>query len=137
MKQRILYAGWAILYVVCTCLGFAKEPTDAQSVAMTILSLVFFVPGFWLVADATHRQSRRGLLAIRWISIASLALTVLAFIANLASAAASDAVGNALYTVLIIVSAPMICMQIELLSLFLWACLLFSTWVFGAKGHQK
>ncbi len=129
MKQRILYALWAVLYILCAGLGFVAQPTDPQSVAMTLLSLLFFAPGFWLVLDAAKRQDKRHLLAIRWISIASIALTVGAFIANLASAAASDAVGNALYYVLILVSAPMICMQIHLLSLFLWACLLFCTWV--------
>lgn len=133
MKQRILYAVWAVFYALCAGLGFVSQPTDAQAVAMTILSLLFFVPGFLLVADAAKRHSRKALLAVRGICIASLVLTIAAFIANLASVSASDAVGNALYYVLILVSAPMICMQIELLSLFLWACLLFCTWVFNAR----
>ena len=133
MKQRILFIIWAILYGFCAGLGFVAQPTDAQSVAMTILSLLFFVPGALLLADAIARKSKKLLLALRIISIISLSLTVLVFLANLASAAASEAVGNALYYVLLLVSAPMSTIGFDLLSLFLWACLLFSTFVFRKK----
>lgn len=133
MKQRILFVLWAILYGVCAGLGFVAHPTDAQSVAMTVLSLLFFVPGALLLADAVVKKSRKLLLAVRIISIVSLSLTILVFIANLASAAASDAVGNALYYALLLVSAPMVSMGFELFSLFLWACLLFSTIILRFK----
>ncbi len=133
MKQRILFIIWAILYGICAGLGFVAQPTDAQSVAMTILSILFFVPGALLLADAVAKKSRKLLLAVRIISIVSLSLTIAVFIANLASAAASDAVGNALYYALLLVSAPMVTMGFELFSLFLWACLLFSTFVFRKK----
>lgn len=133
MKQRILFIIWAVLYGICAGLGFIAQPTDAQSVAMTILSLLFFVPGGILLADAIARKSKQLLLALRIICATSLGLTILTFIANLASATASDAVGNALYCALILVSAPMVSMGFELLSLFLWACLLFSTIVFRKK----
>lgn len=127
MKQRILFIIWGVLYGICAGLGFVANPTDAQSVAMTILSLCFFVPGALLLADAISRKSRKLLLTLRIISVVSLILTIVVFIANLASAAASEAVGNALYYALILVSAPMVSMGYELLSLFLWACLLIST----------
>ena len=133
MKQRILFIIWAVFYGICAGLGFIAQPTDAQSVAMTILSLLFFVPGALLLADAITRKSKKLLLALRIISIASLSRTVGVFIANLASATASDAVGNALYYALILVSAPMVSIGFELLSLFLWACLLFSTIIFRKK----
>lgn len=133
MKQRILFIIWIVLYGICAGLGFVAQPTDAQSVAMTVLSLLFFVPGFLLLVDAILGKSKKLLLALRIISIVSLSLTVLVFIANLASAAASEAVGDALYTVLLLVSAPMSTIGFDLLSLFLWACLLFSTFVFRKK----
>lgn len=133
MKQRILFIIWIVLYGICAGLGFVSQPTDAQSVAMTILSLLFFVPGALLLADAVIRKSKKLLLALRIISAVSLVLTIGVFIANLASAAASDAVGNALYYALVVVSAPMITMEFDLLSLFLWACLLCATVVYRKK----
>lgn len=133
MKQRILWIIWAVLYGICAGLGFVANPTDAQAVAMTILSVLFFVPGFLLLVDSVRAQDKKTLSLIRWVSIASLSLTCVTFIANLASATASDAAGNVLYAVLLLVSAPMVSMGYALASLFLWACLLIASVVFRKK----
>ncbi len=124
MKKRILYIAWAVMYALCAGLGFVVPKTDAQKVALTLLSLVFFLPPAWLTVDALRFKDRKTLKRLGWISGLSLGLTTAAYIANLASATASEAAGNVLYGVLIIVSAPMVSMGAELISLFLWACLL-------------
>jgi hypothetical protein len=64
------------------------------------------------------------LRCIRNISAASLILTLLLLVANFASVGASVAVGDFLYGLLVVVSAPMVCSQFWVVSLFLWACLL-------------
>ena len=133
MKQRILWILWAVLYGICAGLGFVANPTDTQSVAMTLLSTLFFAPGFVLLVDGIRAQKKKTLSRIRWVSILSLSLTCAVFVANLASAASSDAVGNVLYVLLVLVSAPMVSMGYELFSLFLWACLLIATVVFRKK----
>ena len=61
---------------------------------------------------------------IRNLSVASLALTLVLLVVNFLSVGASKAAGDVLYVLLIILSAPMVCGQVWVLSLFLWACLL-------------
>ena len=72
---------------------------------------------------------------IRVISLVSLLLTtillVLYFVLTLlyAATAVSAGVVNVTYYVLLLVSAPLFCGQYFFLSLFLWACLLFATFL--------
>ena len=129
MKKRILYGLWAFLYVLCAGLSFIPQPTEILQVAMTLLSLVFFAPGIVLLVDAIRSKNKKSLFTLRLISLCSLGLTTIAYICNLLSATASDAAGTVLYYVLLVVSAPMVSMGYELVSLFLWACLLFATFV--------
>ena len=132
-KHWLLYGSWIWLYLLCAGLSHIAEPTQAQSVAMTLLSLVFFVPGvIWLVS-ALKKDDRKQLLTLRWICIGSLALTLVFLVANVLSALASEIVGNVLYEILIFVSVPMVCSRYWALSLFLWACLLFATF----PGRKK
>ena len=126
MKKWILYGIWGCLYVVCVALGYAvTEPTQLQAGALLAVALLFFVPPALLVIDAYRQKDQKTLKVLRIISICSLALTLVFLVANVFSALGSDALGNALYEVLILVSAPMVCSQRWFLSLFLWACLLF------------
>ena len=67
------------------------------------------------------------LLRVRLVSIASLSLTLIFIIVNVLSVRASAAAGKALYDILQLVSAPMLCGQYWALSLFLWACLLMAS----------
>ena len=112
---------------MCYALGHMTQPDSSQAAALTVIGVLFFLPGVWLLVDAIRRQDRRSVLAIRWISIGSLTLTVLAFLGNLASVTASEAVGDLLNEVLLFVSVPLGCMQFSLVSLFLWACMLFGS----------
>ena len=124
MKKILLYSIWACMYILCVGLAFIQEPPTATKIALVVISLLFFAPGGILLRDALKAQDRKGILQIRIISIVSLSLTLVAFAANLMSIAAPKAVGDALYDVLILVSAPMVCGQYWIVSLFLWACLL-------------
>lgn len=127
MKKAVLYCAWAVLYILCAILGHIESPQGAQSVAMTILSVVFFVPGFWLLVQALRDNSHKDLVCLRLISGISLGLTLIALIANIASVAGSELLGQVFYVILIWVSSPMICSRYWVLSLFLWACILCGT----------
>lgn len=127
MKKLILYGSWFCLYVVCAILGYIIPVTTLQQVAMLILALAFFVPPAWLVIEARWKQDRKQLRLLRWISGLSLGLTVIFLVLNVISALFSEAAGELLYELLIFVSAPMVCSQQWMLSLFLWACLFFAT----------
>ena len=120
----LLYIAWALLFAICAGTGFIEPINDGQKVALMILALVFFVPPACLAARAYRRRDRKTFRILTWISAGSLVATMAAYIANIASVYGSQLLGDVLYGVLIVVSAPMVSMGVELLSLFLWACLL-------------
>lgn len=128
MKKWILYGIWGCLYVFCAALGYTvTEPDQLQAFALLILSLLFFVPPVLLLVDAHIKKDRKTRLVLRWISGLSLVLTLILLVANVASALGSEALGAALYKILLLVSVPMICSQHWFLSIFLWACIFFGT----------
>ena len=124
MSKKALFALWGGLYILCAGLGFIPEPQGFLRGALTVLAVVFFIPGGALLYRAKQRKDRQTAVTVRNLSAASLGLTLLALIANFLSLGAGKAAGDALYAVLVIVSSPMVCSGYWLLSLFLWACLL-------------
>lgn len=126
MNRKILFALWAGMFVLCAGLGFIPQPEGAGSAVLTCVGILFFVPGFLLLYDAIRQQDRKTVDRIRNLAALSLGATVIVLIVNFLCVAAPPAVGDALYWLLILVSAPMVCSQIWVVSLFLWACLLFA-----------
>lgn len=133
MKNKVLYGCWAGLFILCAGLGFIPSPTGAGRIILTLLSLLFFLPGAVLLYWAVRTGDKRGICRIRNLSIVSLAVTVTMIIVNFLSVNASDAAGTVLHGLLVIVSTPMVCGQNWLISLFLWACLLMG----GISGLRK
>ena len=127
MKKQHLFALWGGLFVLCAALGFIPAPSTAAQILMTILSIAFFIPGGLLLRLSFLSGDREIALLIRNLSAASLILTVILIIANFLSALAPVMLGNILHSILIVVSAPMICSGYWALSLFLWACLMIAS----------
>ena len=125
MNKTAYFALWAGLYILCAGLGFIPAPEAPLSWLMVALAVGFFLPPFLLVRTAGKKGDRMSLELVRNLAMLSLGLTVAALIGNFLSVMAAEAVGNALYVILGILSAPMLCGQYWVLSLFLWACLLF------------
>lgn len=123
-KSTVCYIVWAVLYCVCVGLGFVADPTGGEKAFLVAVSLLFFVPPFYLLWQAKKENSRKTLLALRLISIGVLALTLIFLILNFLSVYFSAEAGLVLYVLLVMFSAPMICGQYWVLSLFLWACIL-------------
>ena len=134
MKIRKLAISWAFLYGVTAALGFVPQPGKVLSFCMMLLSLAFFVPAGWLVYEAVGRRDYGLLKIIRNICFISLGATMVTLVLNFLSYDASAAAGLVLYWILVLVSAPMICSQLWVLPLFLWACLLM---VCLEKGKKK
>ena len=126
MKNKELYALWAGLFIICAGLGFIPEPDGAVRVFLTILSLGFFLPPAVLVFRAAKENDRHTLTLVGSLSALSLGLTLVLLVANFLSALASETLGSILYSLLVIVSCPMIACGHWALSLFLWACLMMS-----------
>lgn len=128
MKEKVLYCVWAILYAICAALGFMGEVFGVARVFLVILALLFFVPGFWLLGLGYQKKDKKILRRVRLIAIISLVLTLGLLVANMAVAAAESS-NMLLHVLLVLVSAPMICGQYWVMSLFLWACLLFASFL--------
>ena len=126
-KRKVLYIVWAVLYCVCMGLGFVPNPSTGETVFLVALSMVFFVPPYWLYFLARKENSRKTVLVLRLISIGILALTVLFLILTFLSVNFSERAGLVMGVLLTMFSAPMVCSQIWVLPLFLWACLLMLT----------
>ncbi len=125
MSNKALYILWGALYALCAALGFLEYPEQMASTTMTLLSIGFFVPGFVLL----YRGQRK---PVAILSALSLGLTTLGLLGNIWSVALTEEEGRLLYAFLGLVSAPMYCARIWVLSLFLWACLLIAS-LFGKK----
>lgn len=129
MKERILYIAWAILYAICAALGFYGEAEGIGKVLFVATAVIFFLPGIGLVVLG-HRENKKKILRrVRITAVSVLVLTLGFLIANVAVAAITETTNKLLHVFLVLVSAPMMCGQYWALSLFLWACLLFATFV--------
>lgn len=126
MNQKYLFALWGGLFALCAALGFLPQPDDALKILMTALSLAFFLPPALLLHQNRRAKNRAAALLVRNLSAVSLLLTALLIIVNFLSALGSPFWGNVLYSILIIVSSPMVCSQYWALSLFLWACVMIT-----------
>ena len=126
MNSKTLYALWGGLFVLCAGLGFIPEPAGFLKFLLGVLGLVFFIPPMLLLLEAGHTGNRDRVALIRNLSIVWLAATAGLLAANFLSLAGTPALGDVLYTLLTIATAPMICGQVWVLTMFCWAFLLFT-----------
>ena len=124
MKFTRFYITWAVLYALSAGLGFIYAPTGAALWLCMLVSILFFLPPAAILYFAAPRERLWEIRLVRNLSILSLVLTLGALIGNILSVGGSKLAGEVAYVLLILVSAPMICGRIWLLSLFLWSCLL-------------
>ena len=127
MKKSSLMAVWGIFYIICAGLGFIPEPEGAVRIFLKVISVLFFVPPAILLYDALSTGDRKTVLRIRRLSALSLSLTLVLLIANFLAALGSPGLGSFLHVLLVIGSAPMVCSNYWVLSLFLWAVLLVTS----------
>ena len=128
-KKGKLYVAWGIMYVICTILGFINTDNGLLQAIFALVSMGFFLPGGVLLYEAVGEKDKKTVHTVRYLSIASLSLTVLTLIGNVLTLPASEAVGDRMYGLLIVVSTPMISSQAWAISLFLWACLLMGSFI--------
>ena len=126
MNKNHIFALWGGLYAVCAALGFINTQSTAAQVLMTLLAIIFFAPAALLLQLSRTGGDLSIAVLIRNFSLASLILTTVLLIANFLSVLAPELLGNILYGILVIVSAPMVCSQTWILSLCLWAALMWT-----------
>ena len=127
MKQKCIYLLWLFVYIICVGLGTLYEDILVLQIFQGLFAVLFFVPPVLLVLEGLKDDQKKYLIQIRVISIVSLALTLAFMIANIAAVYASEAVGNTLNQIYILVATPMHCLPYGFISIFLWACLLMLT----------
>ena len=126
MKKKGLFVLWGVLFAACAGLGFVPQPAGALKWLLGLLGLVFFAPPVLLLARAKESGDRAAAALVRNLAIASLVLTLLALVGNVLSLLGGVTLGNVLNAVLAIVSTPMFCCQIWVLSIFCWAFLMIA-----------
>ena len=124
MKKNGLFVLWGVLFAACAGLGFVPQPAGVLKWLLGILALVFFAPPVLLLRRAKESSDRAVVALVRNLSLLSLGLTLAALVANVLSLLGGEALGIALNVVLAIVSTPMYCGQIWILTLFCWAFLM-------------
>ncbi len=127
MRQKLVYLLWLFLYIICVGLGTIQAHIPVLNIFQGLFAVLFYVPPVLLTLEGLKKGQRKYLLQIRGISIASLVLTLVFMIANIASVYATEAVGNTLNQLYILVSVPMHCLPYGFISIFLWASLLMFT----------
>lgn len=130
MTEKRLCWFWAGMYALCCALGFMIEPTGVVKGLLVFFSLLFFVPGVILLYRAVRDKDRKAVLRIRLLSALSLGMTALLLLLNVISVLFPEWLGDVLYVLLGLLSVPMLCSQYWVLSMFLWACLLMSSFLF-------
>jgi len=137
MTKRNLYIAWGALYVICAGLGFIPAPQGGAYAILLVFALLFFVPPTLLTCKAVKSGDIAELKRIRTISLVWLGLTLSVLALNFLSVSFTAAGGLLVYWLLIIVSAPMVCGQIWVVSIFLWGCLLSASWQEIFKRRKK
>ena len=130
--KGILKAIWAGMYILCCVLGFLPEQSGANRVLLMILAVAFFAAPGWLVWVSLGKKDIATLKLVRLLSLLSLCGTVLLIVCNLFSVLGPQWLGDVLYYALVILSTPMICGHYWVLSLTLWAALLWGS-IFALK----
>ena len=90
MKKINLYKAWAALYTLCVGFGFVSKPDAFGKVLLVALSLLCFVPPFYLAIRARKEENRKTLKVLRLVSILSLSLTLLLTLAAVPAAHADN-----------------------------------------------
>ena len=127
MKNPILFVLWGCLHVLCVGLGTVKEPEGFGKALLVLTSLIYFLPAILILRDGISHGKKKQISAVRWTAAASLGLTLALLVINFLSVGAGANTGRLVYDILNIVSAPMLCSQYWVMSLFIWACLFWAS----------
>ena len=126
MTNKSWYIIWAVLFALCAGLGFLPEPEGRDKGICIVMSLLFFVPPAAIVYSGWKKKEQESIRLVRNLALGSLAVTLAALVANMLTLAVPVWAGDLLYAFLVIVSTPMVCSQVWVISLVLWAALMWT-----------
>ena len=137
MSNKMLSYIWGGFYALCLAMSFFGDTQGTQYGALMVLGMLFFVPGGILLYRGVTRGKTRIVRTIFWLSVASLSATLIMLCLTFLTARASTAVGWAVQIILTAVSVPMMCIQVWVLSWFIWACYLMVCISYLRKERKK
>lgn len=126
IRLSYLYIFWGGLFVLTAALGlaFPYASSSLGRVFLGLISGVFFLPPWLILAKARQKGDRRQIRIIRYLAMTSLGAAMVLICAGILSASGNQAWGNALHVMLTVVCAPLVCSNFYVLPLFGWATLL-------------
>ena len=128
LKEKGLWkAIWAGMYLLCAVLGFLPPQEGGNRIMLVIFAVLFFAPPAWLLWLSYRDSDLPTLKLLRLLSALSLGSTMALIILNFLSVLWPDWLGDFLYFLLLVLSVPMLCGQYWVLSLMLWAILLWGS----------
>ncbi len=133
LKYAPLYWTWGFLFALTAILGllFPGVENSAGLAALRTITVIFFIPPWLILMKAKQEKNLHHVRIVRYLAIASLAATLVCFIAAVFSVRLSEAVGDVVHILMTVICAPLVCSNFYVLPMFLWATLLIGS--FGKK----
>lgn len=134
LNYKTLYWIWGVLFALTALLGlaFPDAENSAGRLVLQLISAVFFLPPWLILAKANGEGNLHHVRIVRYLSIASLAATLILFCAGIFSVRLGQSAGDILHILMAVICAPLVCSDLYVLPMFLWATLLV-----GSFGRRK
>lgn len=128
LRYKPLYILWAVLFSLTALLGLLFPSAEGAAAALLlIISVIFFLPPWAILAKGRLEGNRKHVTLIRLLALASLAATLVLLCLNVMSVGMSEWMGNVLFSLLTVVCAPLVCSNLYIVPMFLWAALLMAS----------
>ena len=125
MKNRKFVIAWIVLYVACVALS----AFGTAGVFSGFVGVAFFVPPAVLLVRGIQDGNKKLVRTVRYLAIASLVLTTLALGGVILTTKSSELLQKLAEVALMLLGAPLLCFRAMVVSIFLWATLLFSSFI--------
>ena len=120
-KKTVVYAVWALWYLICLFLSLGAEPAGMAKIPFVVISLATYAPPFYLLY--LSKKDAKTIQFVQIISVASLIAFAVMFVLGVLSVNWSAEAGRILDILFKILCAPVVCGQFWVVGLFLWASL--------------
>ncbi len=125
LSDRLLCRVWAGLYVLTAALSFLFP--GQEHFLLRLATAAFFLPPWLLLLKSRQNPQSPIRRRIRWLALASLALTLVLLCLSIRSLTWGEGVGNLIHILMGLLCAPLLCGDFYALALFGWATLLFGS----------
>lgn len=129
VRYKPLYLAWGGAFVLTAVLGLlfpgAQDPVGLFF--LRFASVVFFLPPWLILAKARAEKALFHIRLLRYLALASLVLTMVLFCAGILAGPDSQTLGDLIHVIMSIACAPLICSNLYVLPMFLWATVLVAS----------